>query len=69
MENTDLTVSGWSGGTLVQFQVRGGRANGWSQRACGVERAAGALAATPAGWRDFMEHNAELAARLARHPT
>jgi excinuclease ABC subunit C len=38
---------------------------GWSQRACSMPGAAGALAATPRAWTDFMQRNAELAASMA----
>ncbi len=60
----NLTVAGWSDGLLVLFLIRDGRLRGWSQRSC--PRAIGALAAAPAGWRDFTQRNAELAARMAR---
>ena len=66
MDAVSHTVAGWSGGMLVQFKIRGGRVREWSQRPCGRPRAEQALAATPAGWRDFMRHNAELAASLAQ---
>jgi excinuclease ABC subunit C len=49
---------------LVQFVIRDGRLCSWSQRSCGRPGATGALAATPAAWRDFTQRNAELAARL-----
>ncbi len=66
MDNVSQTVSGWSGGLLVQFQIRGGRVRAWTQRASTCSRAGRALEATPADWREFMRHNAELAASLAR---
>jgi hypothetical protein len=62
-----LTVAGWSGGLLVQFAIHGGRLCHWSQRTCSRPAATGALAATPAAWRDFTQRNAELAASLAQH--
>jgi excinuclease ABC subunit C len=65
MDAANLTVAGWSGGMLVQFQIRDGRVRGWSQRSCGQPGAAGALAATPDAWREFTQRNAELAARLS----
>ena len=65
-EDTNLTVSGWCGGILVQFQITGGRVRSWSQRECGMSSAAGALAATPGAWGDFMQSNAELAANMAQ---
>ena len=37
----------------------------WSQRACSVPGAAGALAVTPHAWGDFMQRTAELAAKMA----
>ena len=67
-EATSRTVSGWSGGILVQFQITGGRVRSWSQRECGMSSAAGALAATPDAWGDFMQANAELAAQMAAQP-
>jgi excinuclease ABC subunit C len=67
MDNVSQTASGWSGGTLVQFQIRGGRVRAWTQRACTRSRAERALEVTPPDWREFMLHNAELAARLAQH--
>jgi excinuclease ABC subunit C len=68
MDSANLTVAGWSRGTLVQFVIRGGRLCGWSQRSCGLPGATGALAATPAAWRGFTQRNAELAASLAQLP-
>jgi excinuclease ABC subunit C len=66
MDAANLTIAGWARGMLVQFLIDGGRVCGWSQRPCRLPGAAGALAATPAAWRDFTQRNAELAARLAR---
>lgn len=60
----DLTIAGWSSGTLVQFWIRSGQLCRWSQQSCSQPDATGALAATPAAWRDFTERNAELAAKL-----
>jgi len=37
----------------------------WSQRACSMPGAAGALAVTPHAWGDFMQRTAELAAKMA----
>jgi excinuclease ABC subunit C len=68
MEPASHIVSGWSDGMLVQFEIEAGRVRGWAQRRCGYRAAASALAATPAGWSDFMRRNAELAARLAQSP-
>ena len=69
MNAADFTVSGWSGGVLVRFRMRGGRIRRWSQRACSPASAARMLAATPASWRGFAQRNAELAASLAQQPT
>jgi excinuclease ABC subunit C len=69
MDAATFTVSGWSEGVLVQFQIHGGRICQWSQRACSLDSAACTLAATPASWRDFVQRNAELAANLAQQPT
>jgi excinuclease ABC subunit C len=68
MDAANLTVAGWSRGTLVEFLIRGGRLCGWSQRSCPLPSAAPALAATPVAWRDFTQRNAELATSLAQHP-
>jgi len=61
----DFDACGWSGGVLVQFGIRGGRLCHWSQRRCPRSRAASRLAVTPAGWADFAQRNAELAAALS----
>jgi excinuclease ABC subunit C len=66
MDAMNLTISGWSGGTLIQFLIRDGRLCGWSQRSSSLASAAPALASTPAAWRDFTQRNAELAANLAQ---
>ncbi len=66
MDAANLTVSGWAGGMLVQFRIRGGRLCDWSQRSCSHPHAVEALAATPAAWRDFTQRNAELAATLTQ---
>ena len=66
MDAPRLTVAGWSSGLLVQFSIHGGRLCRWSQCTCSRSAAAGALAATPAGWRDFTQRNAELAVSLAQ---
>jgi excinuclease ABC subunit C len=66
MNPADLTIAGWSGGMLVQFQIHGGRLCGWSQRSCSHRAATDALAATPAAWSDFTRRNAELAASLTQ---
>jgi excinuclease ABC subunit C len=65
----NLTISGWSRGTLVQFGIRDGRLRAWSQRPCSHSDAIDALAATPAAWRDFTQRNAELAATLTQQPS
>jgi len=66
MDAANLTVSGWAGGMLVQFQIRDGRLCRWSQQPCSHFHAIEAVAATPAAWRDFVQRNAELAASLAQ---
>jgi len=69
MDAVNLTISGWSRDTLVQFQIRDGRLCGWSQRSSSLASAAPALASTPAAWRNFTQRNAELAANLTTgHP-
>lgn len=62
-EPADFDVSGWSGGVLVTFEIRGGRLSGWEQRHA-VRRGRPA-AATPE-WAAFALRNAVLAASLAR---
>jgi excinuclease ABC subunit C len=62
----NLTIAGWSGGTLVQFLIRDGRLCRWSQRPCSQPGATRALAATPAAWRDFTQRNHDLAATLTQ---
>ncbi len=66
LEPLDLDVNGWAGGVLVRFEVRRGRLEGWSQRACAEPAARRLVAATPAAWTGFARRNAELAARLAQ---
>lgn len=61
----DLTVCGWAGGVLVRFEIRAGRLDAWTQRACGAAGASRQLAATPPAWAGFAARNAELAAALA----
>jgi excinuclease ABC subunit C len=68
LDAADLAVAGWSRGILVEFQIRGGRLDGWSQRPCGLPAAAPALTVTPAAWRGFTQRNAELAASIAQQP-
>jgi len=64
-EPVDADVCGWAGGTLVQFEVRGGRLSRWRQRSCSAAAARRRVAATPAAWLEFAQRNAELAARLS----
>ena len=66
MDAENLTISGWSRGTLVQFLIRDGRLRAWSQQPCSHPDAIEAVAATPAAWRDFTQRNAELAAALTQ---
>jgi excinuclease ABC subunit C len=67
----DYAVHGWApghdgiDGTLVQFEVRGGRMCVWSQRPCTERAAEPLLAGNPPGWTEFAERNAVLAARLS----
>jgi excinuclease ABC subunit C len=68
MDAVNLTISGWSRGTLTQFLIRDGRLCGWSQRSSSLAGAAPALASTPAAWRNFTQRNAELAANLVQAP-
>jgi excinuclease ABC subunit C len=68
MDAANLTISGWSAGTLAQLRLHDGRLRSWSQRPCSLANATPALAATPAAWTDFTQRNAELAASLAHPP-
>lgn len=61
----DAEASGWSGGMLVRFGIRGGRVSGWEQRACGRAAAQPHLDRTPPAWSAFAARAAELAAQLA----
>jgi excinuclease UvrABC nuclease subunit len=61
----DEDLSGWAGGVLVRFRIRGGRLCGWEQRHC-RESGAGTTGSGP--WSPFLQRNAELAAVLCRHP-
>jgi excinuclease ABC subunit C len=65
MDAADFTASGWSGGVLTSFIVRRGQVAEWSQARCPQAGATARLAGTPAGWADFAQRNAELAAALA----
>jgi excinuclease ABC subunit C len=62
----DFAVAGWAEGVLVRFEVRHGRMCGWRQHSRTSAQARTFLAATPPQWREFAQHNAELAARLYR---
>lgn len=59
-------VSGWSDGVLVRFGVHAGRIRTWSYRRCELTSATPQVAATPHGWQDFAQRNADLAAALDR---
>jgi excinuclease ABC subunit C len=64
-DRSDADVAGWSDGTLVRFEVRDGRLNGWRQYARSRSQAERWLARTPPDWREFAARNAVLAADLA----
>jgi excinuclease ABC subunit C len=66
VDGGDFTACGWAEGILVRFGVRAGRLREWSQRPCGQATAAPYLAATPPGWAEFAQRNAELAASLGQ---
>jgi excinuclease ABC subunit C len=68
LEPVDLNVSGWAGGVLVSFEMRGGRICRWEQRSCSETGARRHVEATPAGYVDFGRRNAVLAARLSSAP-
>ena len=61
----DHDVYGWAGGLLVRFRMRGGRLDGWEQRASTQAAAQRYLALTPDGWSAFAGRNAELARELS----
>jgi excinuclease ABC subunit C len=63
-EPVDFEVAGWSDGILVRFQIRAGRVCTWTQRCSTAGAARRHLAATPAGWAEFADRSALLAARL-----
>lgn len=65
LDSADADIAGWSDGTLVRFEVRGGLLCGWRQFRRTEAQALRWLAATPPAWRDFAQRNAELAALLA----
>jgi excinuclease ABC subunit C len=67
-EPLDMHVSGWAGGLLVRFEMRGGRMCRWEQRSCSEAAARRHVEATPATYVDFGRRNAELAARLISVP-
>lgn len=67
-EPLDVHVSGWAGGLLVRFEMRGGRMCRWEQRSCSEAAARRHVEATPATYVDFGRRNAELAARLRSAP-
>ncbi|GAA2499811.1 GIY-YIG nuclease family protein [Winogradskya humida] len=60
-EAGDFAVRGWADGVLVSFTVRAGRVRTWTQRHTTRPAAEG-----PAGWQEFAERNAALAALLDR---
>jgi excinuclease UvrABC nuclease subunit len=60
----NFTACGCSAAILVSFQVTDGRLSGWTQVRCPEAEAAPQLVRTPAGWADFAERNARLAAEL-----
>nr|WP_127933842.1 hypothetical protein [Nonomuraea polychroma] len=62
----DHDICGWAEGLAVTFAIRGGRLNGWEQRACSRSAVARACAVTPPEWAAFAQLNAELAAALLR---
>ncbi len=64
LEPVNASLAGFADGLLVSFEVIGGRIRGWRQQRCTVSRAQPRLAATPPQWREFVQRNADLAARL-----
>ena len=64
----DAVACGWAGGLLTRFEIRAGRVRGWHQHPLSQAEAAPLLAATPPEWREFADHNARLAAKLAAAP-
>jgi excinuclease ABC subunit C len=64
LERADFTACGWAVGRLTSFAVRGGKITRWARRDCAENEAAPWLAGTPAGWAQFAQRNAVLAAAL-----
>jgi excinuclease ABC subunit C len=64
LEPVSARLAGWADGVLVTFDISGGRICGWQQQAATEPAAASLLAATPSQWREFVQRNADLAARL-----
>ncbi|MDQ8045479.1 MAG: GIY-YIG nuclease family protein [Solirubrobacteraceae bacterium] len=60
----DHVAAAWADGVLVEFGIVAGRVKTWTQRACAVDDADVAVAATRPEWVDFAQRNAELAAGL-----
>jgi len=65
LDHCDAELAGWSCGVLVRFSLRAGLLSDWRQMRRTRRQAQPRLASTPPAWRDFAEHNAALAARLA----
>ena len=65
LDHCDAELAGWSCGVLVRFSLRAGLLSDWRQMRRTRRQAQPWLASTPPAWRDFAEHNAALAARLA----
>jgi excinuclease ABC subunit C len=61
-EPITTTITGWSDGIVVRFEIVCGRMSSWTQRPGPEPRD---VAATPVEWMPFARRNAELAARLA----
>lgn len=64
----DVDVHAWADGLLVGFGIRAGRMATWTLCECGEPAARDRVGGTPRGWLRFAQRNADLAARLRRHP-
>lgn len=65
MERANFAACGWSDSFLTCLIVRDGKIAEWLQTRCEEADAAPRLAATPPGWAEFAQRNAELAAALS----
>jgi excinuclease ABC subunit C len=67
LESAAASLAGWANGVLITLEITGGRLGNWQQRPVEQPEAQRLIACTPPDWRDFMQRNAILAARLTRY--